>query len=113
MASSTRNNRAERAGSVESLDAAIDEVLRDTYFSPETPLREFTEIGDRPGPQRAVKERPAHYKVICISMYTEDLEKLDAAVKELKRRGYTKANRSAVLRAAVAQLDLAKVPRGI
>ncbi len=95
------------------LDEAVDEVLRDTFFSPERPLRELADGDDRPGPRRAAKERPSHYKVICISMYTDDLERLDAAVRELKRRGYTKANRSAVLRAAVAQLDLAKVPRGI
>src|SRR5678815_1600622 len=35
--------------------------------------------------------RPTHYKVICISMYTRDLEDLDAKVAELKRRGWTKA----------------------
>ena len=57
--------------------------------------------------------RPEHYKVICISLYTEDLDRLDAAVRDLKRRGHTKASRSSVLRAAMMQLDLAKVPRGI
>ena len=33
--------------------------------------------------------------------------------KELKRRGFTKASRSSVLRAAMMQLDLTKIPRGL
>lgn len=58
-------------------------------------------------------EKPTHYKVICISMYTKDLEKLDEVVEQLKSRGITKANRSALIRVALEQLDLEKVPRGM
>ena len=58
-------------------------------------------------------EKPTHYKVICISMYTKDLEHLDDLVKQLKKRGLTKANRSALIRAALEQVDLDRVPRGI
>jgi len=58
-------------------------------------------------------EKPTHYKVICISMYTKDLERLDALVEELKGRGVTKASRSALIRAALDQVDLDKVPRGM
>ncbi len=58
-------------------------------------------------------EKPTHYKVICISMYTKDLAKLDAMVADLKARGLTKANRSALIRAALDQVDLDRVPRGI
>lgn len=59
------------------------------------------------------RARPEHYKVICISIYTEDLARLDAAVADLKRRGFTKANRSAVIRLALDQMDLSKVRRGL
>lgn len=59
------------------------------------------------------QEKPTHYKVICISMYTKDLERLDELVSELKARGNTKASRSALIRAALEQVDLDKVPRGI
>ena len=59
------------------------------------------------------KEKPTHYKVICISMYVDALEKLDAMVRELKGRGYTKANRSALIRHALECVDLDKVPRGL
>jgi hypothetical protein len=46
-------------------------------------------------------------------MYTKDLEQLDALVDQLKTRGITKANRSALIRVALEQLDLDKVPRGL
>jgi hypothetical protein len=59
------------------------------------------------------KAKPTHYKVICISMYTKDLEQLDELVEKLKTRGITKANRSALIRVALEQLDLDKVPRGM
>lgn len=62
---------------------------------------------------REDKVKPTHYKVICISMYTKDLERLDELVDELKGRGITKANRSALIRVALEQLDLDKVPRGL
>lgn len=57
--------------------------------------------------------KPEHYKVICISMYTDDLARLDEMVKALKSRGLTKANRSALIRQALLQIDLDKVPRGM
>ncbi len=53
--------------------------------------------------------RPTHYKVICISMYTRDLEELDAKVAELKRRGWTKANKSQLIRLALSMIDLDKL----
>ena len=61
----------------------------------------------------SAKERPDHYKVICISLYNDDLAQLDRVVKELKKRGFTKANRSAVLRAAMQQFDPSKVAKGL
>ena len=42
-----------------------------------------------------------------------DLERLDGLVDELKARGITKANRSALIRVALDQVDLDKVPRGL
>jgi hypothetical protein len=64
-------------------------------------------------PKAAPVEKPSHYKVICISMYTDDLGRLDEMVDMLKARGMTKANRSALIRHALEQVDLDKVPRGI
>jgi hypothetical protein len=53
-----------------------------------------------------IVEKPTHYKVICISMYTQDIADLDAKVTELKRRGWTKANKSQLIRLALSQLNL-------
>ena len=67
----------------------------------------------RPAPNAERKPRPAkptHYKVICISMYTRDIEDLDAKVAELKRRGWTKANKSQLIRLALSQIDIDKLP---
>jgi len=57
-------------------------------------------------------EKPTHYKVVCISLYTEDIAHLESMVAELKRRGHTKANKSQLIRAALSQVDLAKIPKG-
>jgi hypothetical protein len=42
-------------------------------------------------------------------MYTRDLEELEAKVAELKRRGWTKANKSQLIRLALSQIDLDKL----
>jgi hypothetical protein len=62
-------------------------------------------------PKRDAK--PSHYKVICISMYTDDLKRLDTMVESLKARGLTKANRSALIRYALGEVDLDRVPKGL
>ncbi|MGC4088832.1 MAG: hypothetical protein QM756_13215 [Polyangiaceae bacterium] len=59
------------------------------------------------------EDKPQHYKVICISMYTEDLKRLDNMVDTLKARGLTKANRSALIRYALGAVDLERVPKGL
>jgi hypothetical protein len=97
----------------------VEGVLSGAFYAPAEPPRSRTRAraagGDaaaaEPGPQ--APERPQHYKVICISMYTEDLERLDEMVSALKARGLTKANRSALIRHALSQVDLDKVPKGI
>jgi hypothetical protein len=57
--------------------------------------------------------RPEHYKVICISLYNDDLERLDKMVANLKLRGLTKASRSALIRFALSKVDLDRVPKGL
>jgi hypothetical protein len=91
----------------------IQDVLSGSYYTPapEPPRRAKTLGGESKGGDKS--EKPAHYKVICISMYTSDLEQLDAMVEKLKSRGLTKANRSALIRFALSQVDVDKVPRGL
>ena len=54
-----------------------------------------------------------NYKVICISMYLDDLGELDEKVKLLKARGLTKSNRSALIRYALKQIDIDTIPKGL
>ncbi len=75
------------------------------------PVPEPLAVNDVPAAVKA-KEKPTHYKVVCISLYNEDIENLERLVAELKRRGHTKANKSQLIRAALAQVDLAKIPKG-
>lgn len=82
----------------------VEGVLSGSFYSPPEPSRRKLV---------AVEPKPQHYKVICISLYNSDLETLDQMVDALKSRGLTKANRSALIRYALAQVDLDQVPRGL
>ncbi len=65
----------------------------------------------REGRAARKKEKPTHYKIVCISLYNEDIERLEALVAELKERGHTKANKSAVIRFALSEVDISKMPK--
>src|SRR5688572_22802744 len=84
----------------------VQGVLSGAFYQPTAP-----ESGTIRTAEPRERAKPTHYKVICISMYTKDLDRLDELVEELKGRGITKANRSALIRVALEQLDLDKVPR--
>ncbi|MBI2897047.1 MAG: hypothetical protein HYY06_26050 [Deltaproteobacteria bacterium] len=62
-------------------------------------------------PPPATKPKPEHYKIVCISLYREDLEHVDGLVRALKDRGHTKANRSSVIRFALQSVDVSKMPK--
>ena len=82
----------------------VEGVLSGAFYSPPEAARRRAQV---------VEPKPQHYKVICISLYNNDLETLDKMVDTLKARGLTKANRSALIRYALAQVDLEQVPRGL
>ncbi|HEY0477246.1 MAG TPA: hypothetical protein VGD37_06960 [Kofleriaceae bacterium] len=89
-----------------------DTILSEEYYgrrvrTPESPGAAPGDPPRRRSPTGQLK--PTHYKVICISMYTRDIEELEAKVAELKRRGWTKASKSQLIRLALAQVDLDKL----
>jgi hypothetical protein len=87
--------------------ADAEDILREDFYGRRSArLEPAAELAS--GRRRDL--RPTHYKVICISMYTRDIEELEAKVAELKRRGWTKANKSHLIRLALSQLDLEKLP---
>ena len=55
--------------------------------------------------------RPSHYKLVCISLYNHDIEKLEQHVQILKQRGHTKANKSQIIRFAIDKVAVEKMPR--
>jgi tRNA G10 N-methylase Trm11 len=88
------------------VDGVLDEdevsaVLRDTFYGGKSGKR---------GRAKA-KKKPDHYDVICISMYTEDLARLDKMVAKLKKRGHRRISRSALIRFALDQVDIDEFPR--
>jgi hypothetical protein len=90
--------------------AEADQILSEEYYGRRARVINDDDADAPPRKRRDAGPRPTHYKVICISMYTRDLEELEAKVAELKRRGWTKANKSQLIRLALATLDLDKLP---
>jgi hypothetical protein len=84
-----------------------DAILTEEYYGRRARTTEPAQGPRRRSPNGHLK--PTHYKVICISMYTRDIEELEAKVAELKRRGWTKASKSQLIRLALAQIDLDKL----
>lgn len=87
----------------------VDGVLRGAFFQPVA--TEPAKAARRRRPARPAA-RPDHYDVICISLYREDLERLDAKVRELKGLGHRKMSRSALIRFALDSVDLTALPKG-
>jgi hypothetical protein len=82
-----------------------ERILRDDFYGGRAEPEKAAEPAKKPK-----KPKPTHYKVVCISLYTKDIENLEAKVAELKRRGHTKANKSQLIRFALSQVDIDKLP---
>jgi len=108
---SDRNELRQAARKVLDVDE-VEGVLSNSFYAKSSEERPalYVAPSDAKGTN---EEKPTHYKVICISMYTEDLKRLDTMVDTLKARGLTKANRSALIRYALGSIDLDTVPKGL
>ena len=85
-------------------------AIRGFFKDEETAVEEFFAPKVK-GPVKNTAPKPTHYKVISISLYKEDIARLEHLVMELKGNGHTRANKSMVIREALRQLDLASVPK--
>jgi hypothetical protein len=81
-----------------------DALLDRTFYQDERPT-----VVAVPPPAKPPK--PTHYKVVSISLYQEDIERLEGLVAELKRRGHTKANKSQLIRFALDTVNLDAMPK--
>ncbi|MEQ9501722.1 MAG: hypothetical protein RIT81_32925 [Deltaproteobacteria bacterium] len=86
---------------------SADELLDQSFFREE---RDAPKKKAKAKPE--AKKKPTHYKVVSISLYTEDIERLEALVEELKRRGHRRANKSQLIRFALDTVDIDDLPRG-
>jgi len=77
----------------------LSEILEEQFYNP------------TPRPKKTKAPKPSHYKIVCISLYNKDIARLEALVAELKRRGFSKANKSQVIRFALDTVDLDKMPK--
>jgi hypothetical protein len=87
--------------------AADDDMMKRLFYG----------TGNAPRVARPVEAprkdlRPTHYKVVSISLYTEDIDRIDRLVQQLKDMGHTKANRSSLIRFAIDQVDISRMPKG-
>ena len=76
-------------------------VLLDAMFGEKTEQRR----------SKPAQPKPEHYKVVSISLYREDIQRLDGMVLELKKRGHYKANKSQLIRSALTLLNLDHVSK--
>ena len=81
----------------------VSAVLRDTFYT--------ASETKKPRSKKRSKKDDLHYDVICISLYKEDLARLDAMVAKLKKRGHRKISRSGLIRFALDQVNIDKLPR--
>lgn len=82
-----------------------EERAVEEFFDPQVPRKVTGRAVQEP------VERPTHYKVISISLYTEDIARLNELVKDLKARGHSRASKSMLIREALRQLDLDSIPK--
>jgi hypothetical protein len=82
----------------------VSAVLRDTFYSGSEHKRSRKKT-------KKAKPKPDHYDVICISLYNEDLARLDQMVAKLKKKGHRRISRSALIRYALDHVDIKDFPR--
>ena len=87
----------------------VREVLRESFYKP-TPAPVVKPLA-KVKAKRKQKPKPSHYEVLCISMYRDDLARLDAEVARLKAEGHTKMSRSGLIRFALDHMDTSKLPK--
>ncbi|MEM9192188.1 MAG: hypothetical protein AAGF12_23650 [Myxococcota bacterium] len=91
----------------------IADVLEDRFYAKDPPRTRKGPAKTRSAARQRRAGRPDHYDTICISLYQEDLARLDAMVAELKAAGHRKMSRSALIRFALTTVDLDALPRSI
>ena len=112
------NNRVLTENPLEGEQLLLDAMFGGTKRTARLEPVERVRMEPEPSVHKTVRKsrqapKPDHYKIVSISLYKKDIARLEDMVRELKRRGHYKANKSQLIRYALARLDLDAVPREI
>ena len=88
----------------------VRSVLEDTFYRPNEARPGVASL-DPEGTRKKRRPKADHYEIVCISMYVEDLARLDEKVAALKGKGHRRMTRSALIRYALDRLAVEDVPK--
>lgn len=115
MAKKQRQLVVEQEGPVMGSDPldGVENVLSPYFSSPSGQQPEPRRIATRVprGRKARVPVEAPTYRIISISLYHDDIERIDDYVEQLKKSGHPKANRSSLIRFAIDTVDLSKMPK--
>ncbi|HLD73353.1 MAG TPA: hypothetical protein VJB34_00425 [Bdellovibrionota bacterium] len=60
---------------------------------------------------RKHSNKPIHYRLVCISLYNKDIVRLEQLLRYSRRLGYSKANKSQIIRFALSKVNVAEMPQ--
>lgn len=91
-----------------------DPVLETLYVPAGGPALAVDAKRGRPRGKRSKDRKPLPegqtYRLVTFSFYEEDVARLDALLEAARKRGHRKVSRSQIVRLALRQVDLAKLP---
>lgn len=90
-----------------------DVLAKSFYREDETPKPRLAALDAAGKRRKAAKPKADHYEIICISIYNDDLARLDAKVDALKQKGHRRMTRSALIRYALDRLAIEDVPNSV
>jgi hypothetical protein len=92
-----------------------DPIL-ETLYAPSMPERDAKPRG-RPRGKRTKDRKPLPegqtYRLVTFSFYEDDVARLDALLDDARKRGHRKVSRSQIVRLALRQVKLDKMPEMI
>ena len=60
---------------------------------------------------RKRSNKPIHYRLVCISLYNKDIVRLEQLLRHSRRLGYSKANKSQIIRFALSKVNITEMPQ--
>ncbi len=60
---------------------------------------------------RKRSHKPIHYRLGCISLYNKDIVRLEQLLRHSRRLGYSKANKSQIIRFALSRVNITEMPQ--